>query len=291
MPSRRSASHRSKKGSSSSRKIPISSRTVMTWPTRRSRARSGLDISLCLAVADDVALGVSGEHDGQAAVDSEADAASPAPGFGELVGEVLRPGQPGAGQVGGGRVEPTAVTRNPLEQWQLPPTGSRPWARHGRRPAGCFSRLDVVQGGESRSSAVMQSHEEELVMADGLEPRGHHLAADGRHAGGGPGVEPGLAPAQTAVLPLQRLDSPAADADGRFVAATEHVAGVTEPTAEAAPGQATWAGAGGLDVALREACHQALSAAPGSHGRTRNSGTIAQPGSRTPPGRGRRSCP
>ncbi|KUN76594.1 hypothetical protein [Streptomyces griseoruber] len=79
-----------------------------------------------LAVADDVALGVSGEHDGQAAVDSEADAASPAPGFGELVGEVLRPGQPGAGQVGGGRVEPTVVTRNLLEQRQLPPTGSRP---------------------------------------------------------------------------------------------------------------------------------------------------------------------
>ncbi|WP_331752087.1 hypothetical protein [Streptomyces sp. NBC_00829] len=84
-----------------------------------------------LAVADDVALGVSGEHDGQAAVDSEADAASPAPGLGELVGEVLRPGQPRAGQVGSGWVESAVVTWNLLEQWQLPPTGSRPRARHG----------------------------------------------------------------------------------------------------------------------------------------------------------------
>ncbi|MFI9585865.1 hypothetical protein ACIHCQ_29370 [Streptomyces sp. NPDC052236] len=86
----------------------------------------GTERSEYLAVADDIALGVSRENDGQAAVDREADTASPAPGFGELVGEVLRPGQPEAGQVCGGRVEPAEVTRNLLEQWQLPPSGSRP---------------------------------------------------------------------------------------------------------------------------------------------------------------------
>jgi hypothetical protein len=53
----------------------------------------------------------------------------------------------------------------------------------------------------------------------------------------------------------------AASADDRLVAAAEHVAGVTESSAEVAPGQATWPGAGGLDVALREACHQFTQAA------------------------------
>ncbi|WP_242647127.1 hypothetical protein [Streptomyces nodosus] len=46
-PSRRPTSQRSKDGSLSSSKIPISSRTATTWPTGRSRARSGEKISVC----------------------------------------------------------------------------------------------------------------------------------------------------------------------------------------------------------------------------------------------------
>lgn len=49
--------------------------------------------------------------DGQTAVDRDADAPFPAPHLGKLVGEVLRPGQPRAGQIGGGRVEAAVITR------------------------------------------------------------------------------------------------------------------------------------------------------------------------------------
>ncbi|MFD7836107.1 hypothetical protein [Streptomyces sp. NPDC059761] len=43
-------------------------------------------------MTDDVALDVASEHEGQAAVDGEANAARPASGFGELLGDVFRPG-------------------------------------------------------------------------------------------------------------------------------------------------------------------------------------------------------
>jgi hypothetical protein len=47
--------------------------------------------------------------------------------YGSVTAEEERAaGRPGAGQVGGGRVEPAEVTWNLLEQWQLPPRGSRP---------------------------------------------------------------------------------------------------------------------------------------------------------------------
>lgn len=55
-----------------------------------------------LRVTDDIALDVAGEYEGRAAVDGEAEVAAPAAGLGEPVCEVLRPGQPGAGQVGVG---------------------------------------------------------------------------------------------------------------------------------------------------------------------------------------------
>lgn len=69
-----------------------------------------------LRVPDDVALDVAGEDEGQAAVDGEADVASPAAGLGEPVGEVLCPGQPRAGQVGVGQGEPAVVTGDLCEQ-------------------------------------------------------------------------------------------------------------------------------------------------------------------------------
>lgn len=69
-----------------------------------------------LRVADEVALDVAGEDEGQAAVDGETDAASPAAGLGRLVGQVFRPGRPGTGQISVGRVEAAVVARDLLEE-------------------------------------------------------------------------------------------------------------------------------------------------------------------------------
>ncbi|MGI5479283.1 hypothetical protein [Streptomyces lavendofoliae] len=68
---------------------------------------------------DHVIFDVAGEDDGQAPVDGEADVASPVAGLGKSVGEVLRPGQPRAGQIGVGWVEPAEVPGDLFKQLTL----------------------------------------------------------------------------------------------------------------------------------------------------------------------------
>ncbi|MBP2067951.1 hypothetical protein [Streptomyces iranensis] len=93
---------------------------------------------------DDVALDVAGEDEGQAPVDGEADVAAPATGLGEPVGEVLRPGQPGTGQVRVGQGEPTVGAGDLLEQRWLRPAGIRGQAVAGGGLRGAPRRAEGV---------------------------------------------------------------------------------------------------------------------------------------------------
>lgn len=92
------------------------------------------------------------------------------------------------------------------------------------------------------------------MVPDGAEPYSH-VRLVRQLVGEGLGAEAGLAPAQTAVSPLHRLDAAAAGTGGRVMAPAEHVARRAEASAEVPPGQAAVAGVSGLDVPLREAHH------------------------------------
>ncbi len=69
-----------------------------------------------LGVPDDVALDVGGEEVRHAAVHRESDVAAPSAGLGQLVGQVLRPGQPGADRVAVGRVESAVIARDLVKE-------------------------------------------------------------------------------------------------------------------------------------------------------------------------------
>lgn len=183
---------------------------------------------------------------------------------------------PGAGQVDAGGVEEAVVARDLSEQRQLSPVGIRPPGRRGRRLARGAPPSAAPPRGGCRSVAVVHAHEEQLMVPDRVEAR-PHIGLRGQLVDSGLGPQPGLAPAQTTEIPLQRLDTAAACADGRRVAAAEHVAGRTEPSAEGAPGQAAVAGVGGLVVGLRIPAH-----AGGSDRPSRRLGTTAGTGAAAP---------